>query len=450
MGTSGIMKGSQMSTPRQTGKRNPRCALMAAAFAFVALSITPLGDGAVFGQCQYEITHSIIQGPPCWPSGNPAPIIPRDMNSMGHVVGLVSDCLNPSISYGFLWIDGVMTVFDLPQGVTEAHHLAINDDGVITGVHLFPGEGYTGFAYDPHTQTYHYLMPLHDGAVATTRSSANSVNNQGIIAGMRLYTEPGVTPARYNAVIWRPFEDGSPVEDLGIPDGMPNSTARAINEAANAVGTVGSPIPQQGWICDDGKVQLFGTIPNGTTSGAFGINASRTVACAGLLEPNDQGFITQGALWRDSQWEILPHLPGANSAGPLSINDVDQTVGSIGFPNGTEVAVLWQRGAVYDMNSLATGSFIRARVINNRGQILTRYANSRAALLTPINVPAGDLNYDCRVDFHDLLIMFKQWGQVPQDAPKGRGPHGVPSADLNGDGVVNVTDLLILFDNWTN
>jgi uncharacterized membrane protein len=435
------MKGQHMNAPRQTGKRYPRCALMAAAFVFAALSILPLGDRAVFGQCSYSYVE--IAPSPCQ-FGGPPPLIPGGLNWLGHIVGRYRDCADTTLWHAFFWSEdtGLITL-PRPDGVTVMRAFDINDSRQIVGEASFTGIGFRAFMYDMNIGEFMFLEPKHGAG----RSWANSINKDGAVAGARSIGKSGINP--YNAVIWRPFEKGSPVEDLGIPEGMPNSTARAINEAANAVGTVGSPIPQQGWIRDDGKVQLFGTIPNGTTSGAFGINASRTVACAGFLEPNDQGFITQGALWRDSQWEILPHLPGANSAGPLSINDVDQTVGSIGFPNGTEVAVLWQHGAVYDMNGLATGSFIRARAINNRGQILTRYANSRAALLTPINVPVGDLNYDCRVDFHDLLIMFKQWGQVPQDAPKGRGPHGVPSADLNEDGVVNVTDILILFDHWS-
>jgi hypothetical protein len=423
---------------------------IAAVVAFAILCILPLGDrSAAFAQCQYEITHSIIQGPPCGPSGNPVPIIPSGMNSMGHVVGRVGDCLNPSISYGFLWIEGVMSVLPLPQGVTSAWHYSINDHGIITGVHLFPGEGYTGFAYDPHTQTYHYLMPRHEGAVATTRSSANSVNNQGVIAGMRLYTDPGVTPARYNAVIWRPFEEGSPVEDLGDIGVGPNSSPFDISENAMVVGWTGTSSPAIGFFRDtSGKTVLIDPDKGADTSNASAVNETGYVVgtTVTISVPMSRAY-----LWhQDDGSIIIDPLPGFTSSQGKDINSVKQVLMRSSVTASNIVSTLWQNGSQTKLQDLVVGDSpptLREPVsINDSGRVLVRVINGRGALLTPIEIPLGDLNYDCRVDYYDLLIMFEQWGPVSRSRGVGNGP----SADLNGDGVVNITDLLILFDQWTN
>jgi hypothetical protein len=222
MGTSG-MKGSQMSTPRQTGKGHPRCALMAAAFAFAALSITPLGDRAAFGQCSYEVT-ATIQGPPCWPGNNPTPLIPRGLNVHGEIVGDYADCLTGGVRHPFFWsLDTGLITLPVPDGVFTAHAHDISDGRLIVGDHLYSGIGWRGYIYDMQTQTYAYLEPKH----GVGSSWANAVNNAGVVAGARSFTKSGTNP--YNAVIWRPLEDGSPVEDLGVMGVGANSSARAIN-----------------------------------------------------------------------------------------------------------------------------------------------------------------------------------------------------------------------------
>jgi uncharacterized membrane protein len=434
-----------MKVPRQTGKGNPRCALMAAAFACAALFIAPLGDRVAFGQCSYEVT-AIVAGPPCGPSGNPTPLIPRGMNLHGEIVGSYRDCLVPSRDHAFYWspdAPGQLITLPTPPWAMSSFANDINDNGMIAGVHRLPdGLTYVGFVYDIKANNGEYIyLPTKHG-VGT--SSAAAINNAGVVAGARSIGKSGINP--YNAVIWRPFEDGSPVEDLGIVEG-PNSSALGINESGDtAVGWDGFSVPTTiAYVWKDSKPISLGPIPGGDTSNADHINVKGEVTGSGFSFATNN---LRGFLWNGKDMTIIEPPPPFNSAGAWAINDLSQVLVLCSVTGGIQRPYLWQHGKMVDINSLVDGQvmLLRPTDINNAGQILVRAQNSRGALLTPINVPLGDLNYDCRVDHHDLLIMFAQWGPVP----RSQSATGVPSADLNGDGVVNVIDLLILFDNWTN
>jgi uncharacterized membrane protein len=261
------MKGSQMNIPRQTGKGNPRCALMAAAFAFAILSIAPLGDRAVFGQCQYEVT-AIIQAPDC--DIGDSPTIPQGLNLHGHVVGYYWPCAIGN-ERAFFWSQATgFVTLPTPPGVARAWAYAISDTGLIVGQHEVSGVGRKGFIYDFNINNgqYQYLEPLHDGAVATNLSSANAVNNAGVVAGRRSISKTGGTP--FNAVIWRPFEKGAPVEDLGLMNHQ-NSTAKAINESESVTGTLGPAGSLEAFLRVDKELYLLGYIPQGISSNANGI-----------------------------------------------------------------------------------------------------------------------------------------------------------------------------------
>jgi uncharacterized membrane protein len=422
-----------------------------AVITFAILAILPLGGRAAFGQCSYEVT-AIVQGPPCWPGNNPTPLTPTAMNLHGEIVGWYNDCSITGKFHAFYWSpDAPDQLITLPTPPWAMSSFAndLNDDGIIAGSHRLP-DGLTdvGFVYDIRANNGEYIyLPTKHGA---GMSRATAINNAGVVAGARSISKSGINP--FNAVIWRPFEDGAPVEDLGVMEG-PNSWASDVNEFGQASGTTGIQFSNntQGWILQDGKPSLLGPIPCGSSSGGAGINNAGTVATGGFLLPGCGDAGTQGALWDDGDWELLPLIAGASGGSALAINDHRQATGRVLFPGGIERATLWQHGEVHLLSDLVdddlAAQFHQSRAINNTGQILVR-ASTRAVLLTPAKVPFADLNYDCIVDVFDLFILLQQWGPLPLAQGKHQGPFGVPSADLNGDGVVNVTDVLILFDNW--
>jgi uncharacterized membrane protein len=436
------MKGSQMNIPRQTAKGNPRCALMAAAFAFAALSITPLGDRAVFGQCNYEVT-TIVTGPDC-PFFGQAALIPTALNERGDMAGYWLEC-DVSANQAFFWSakTGVLTTLPRPPGVWSAVATGLNDNGLIIGTHSISGVGDRGFVYDLNNPGagFTYLPTLHGAG----QSWATSINNAGVVAGARSISKSGNNP--YNAVIW--VTNTKEVIDLGVMSG-PNSWATSINHLGQATGGVGTQFFNNAdvWVMLGEEPIFTGLFPGGASIGATGINAFGTVSVGGQLEHQPDGPATQGALWDQGDWELLPLPDGATGGGPLAINDHRQAVGRALFASGVERGTLWQHGEVHQLSDLIVAGqdaplLERGRAINNAGQILVR-SSTKAVLLTPINVRLADLNFDCRVNVHDLWILFEQWGPVPRSKRNDR------SGDLNGDGVVDVADLLILFDNWTN
>ena len=80
-----------------------------------------------------------------------------------------------------------------------------------------------------------------------------------------------------------------------------------------------------------------------------------------------------------------------------------------------------------------------AQETNHQGQIVGTggAGGTKAFLLTPIDVPVGDLDIDCQVDHSDLVILLDAWGQTDS------------RADLDLDGNIGVSDLLILLANWS-
>jgi hypothetical protein len=366
------------------------------------------------------------------------------MNNHGEVVGFWEHCDTPATE-AFFWSEstGLITL-PRPDGVGGARADDVNDNRLVVGRHSITGVGTRGFVYDINNPDagYTYLEPLH--GVGGSSLSAN--NNSGIAVGSRSIGKPGQSPNPFNAVIWN-TKTGE-VIDLGVMSG-PNSWASGVSNNGNVVGSMGSSVPNQGWALVDGTMSFLGPVPNGISSGAFDVNTAGAVASAGLLKPNG-GTTGQPTVWQDHQWELLPHPPKATTAGAHFITDLGQVGGTAAYPGNpgwVEWAVLWQHGAVHDLNELLESdsnvSLRNVRGMNDTGDILVRGVyNGRTVgvLLTPIGQPIGDLNADCAVDVLDLLMLLSTWG------PCG---HGLCVADLNGDGMVDVLDLLIVLDNWT-
>ncbi len=148
--------------------------------------------------------------------------------------------------------------------------------------------------------------------------------------------------------------------------------------------------------------------------------------------------------WANGEMINLGTLPGFNHTGAFAVNDDQTVVGGASQPGGS--AFIWSERdrRIIDLNDLIrpeTGvDTSLAYAIDNQGQI-TGVGHNAAGdvvglLLTPIQPPVGDLNWDCQVGILDLLSLLADWG-IP-DSP----------ADLNNDGIVNVLDLLILLANW--
>ncbi|HRQ76512.1 MAG TPA: DUF3466 family protein, partial [Phycisphaerales bacterium] len=354
--------------------------------------------------------------------------------------------------WGFYWTPELgFKVMPKPQGVFSVNPMGINDAGFVVGNAVMSGQGGYGFLFDPQTEQYAFLQPLHEGVIATSVSAANAINNAGVVVGSRVITEPGVSPVISNAVIWKPFEKGSPVQDLGVMNG-PNSSAEGGNTKPDAAGWAGNgmgTVSSRAIVWLNGKAQDIGVLPGMVQSQARRINTNRIV----LGSSGESAFGPfHSFVWKDG--EMHPFLPpqGYEVAGPASINDVGQLAGSM-RPTGTTMLhpFIWQHGQFYNVLSLIVdmpANLVIDHVsrVGHDGRMLCRGSLSGkvvSVLLTPINQPLTDLNHDCATNTHDLLILLEQWGPAPTNATGG-----VPIADFNGDGRVDVLDLLILLGNW--
>lgn len=145
--------------------------------------------------------------------------------------------------------------------------------------------------------------------------------------------------------------------------------------------------------------------------------------------------------------ELVPPEPFERFL-PGDILNTEQVIGSLVTSAGATMAGLWQHGKYYDINLLVIDAQVdlvhaAGRTANESGQILTRAkvdSKTIGIVLTPINSPLTDLNFDCSTNVYDLLtLVVDQWGACATvDCP----------ADFTGNGIVDVFDLLVLLANW--
>jgi hypothetical protein len=410
----------------------------------VALAV----EGDARGQCMYEIT-AIIQAPPC-PFTGPPSTLPAGMNSRGEVVGSYLNCTTSGADHGYYWSaqTGFVTL-PKPANMFALRPASINDAGIVAGTAIMSPVGGMGFIYDIKNPTagYTFLPPLYEGVVATTVSSCTAINNSGIVTGSRVISKPGETVVM-NAVIWRPFEPGAPVEDLGSND--PNSGALDGNWTTDAAGWSGAAYFTQGaqailW-ANSTAVEL-GYLPGMLQSHARAMNNDLQVAgwSRASIFSSYRGF-----LWLGGQMEELAPPPPFESFLPQDLSDLGQLGGALWTT--APLAAIWQLGDFYQLSehvvNLPTNvSLSGISAVGNNGWIFasgSQTGRTLSVVLTPINQPLTDLNHDCRVDMHDLRILLDAWGPAPVSA----GGSGVPSPDFNGDGMVDVFDLLFLLANW--
>jgi len=416
-------------------------ALIASAIALAAI----IPGRAAVAQCQYEVT-AIIQHE-CDDFAD-SPTFGRGMNIHGEVVGYYWPCILGN-DRAFYWSEETdFITLPTPPGVVRTWAYDINDNGLIVGQHEFDLVGRKGFVYDirENDGEYIYLQPLHEDVVALNLSSANAINNSGVVAGMRVIAKPDdPQPLPYNAVIWRPFEKGAPVEDLGVMNG-PNSAATDINDLNDVVGWHGSEwftTNARAFLYADGKIVELGVPSGALQSAARSVNNSRTVVGRSRIpDPKGGALLMNAFLWENGTMKNIGTMPGLLTNHVVSINDMGQLFGGANLGGQTPFsAYMYLHGSYYAVPGEQSISG------NIQGLILS-LAATKTKLSRPNNIPIGDLNYDCNVDHWDLLMMLDQWSPVRGRGVDVKPTMNVPGADLNGDGVIDGRDLLILLANW--
>ncbi|HRP64410.1 MAG TPA: dockerin type I domain-containing protein, partial [Phycisphaerales bacterium] len=256
------------------------------------------------------------------------------------------------------------------------------------------------------------------------------------------------------AVIWKPFEKGAPVQDLGVATG-PNSAAVEVNSNDEAIGWAGNASSvssnARAILWAGGETYELGVLPGMLKSNAKHINRhTEIVALSNPASGTGLHFFWIGG-------KTMPIMPpaGYDLVGTADYSDLRQMTGHLRV-EGTSAfhPFLWQHGEFFNLNSLIPS--LPPGLVVNHGAVLcdvhglilcgaTMNGRVVTVLLQPINPPRTDLNADCRTDHHDLLILLSQWGVIKQSSASGAAQ---AKADVNDDGFVDVLDLLILLQNW--
>jgi probable HAF family extracellular repeat protein len=142
-----------------------------------------------------------------------------------------------------------------------------------------------------------------------------------------------------------------PVLPGGATGGPGGAEAAALSDLGVVVGTSGSTDGQRAVAWHNGAVTNLGVCPGYGNSGATGINNLGEVV-GGCEQANFEPFLLQ-----NGQLTVLPTpATGPQSALAGGINDFGQIVGNSeptgGEPDDAGAALLWQGGAVYDLNTL--------------------------------------------------------------------------------------------------
>lgn len=160
------------------------------------------------------------------------------------------------------------------------------------------------------------------------------------------------------------------MRDLGTLPGGTFSQAYAVNAGGHVAGVSNSStLPYKHAVCwQGGQVRDLGLLPGGTTSSAQAINAGDQIA--GYADTPEG---THAFLYAQGKMQDLGTL-GESPSGAAALNDRGQVVGSSGFAPDQDHAFLWQKGAMLDLNTLIASDapwvLLRACAINNHGQIV--------------------------------------------------------------------------------
>lgn len=271
------------------------------------------------------------------------------INNQDHVVGgsggfqpIVMSCLYDC--YPFLYSNGRLQNLASSNDFQSFEAFGISNSDEVVGVHA-----HHGFYWSKGKRIE--IGTLHNRQTGTWSYSAiTAINNKGQFVGNS--TVPGPQPYRplSHAFVWVGPKHGGRMQDLGVPPGFDDSSATAINDKGEIVGTAGTA---------RGRINAL--------------------------------------LWHYKQMKLLPNLQEYTISFANYINNNGAIVGwnnkAYSRWNGISAnsrAVLWQNDNVCDLNSLIPPSsgwtLNDAQGINNNGWIVgsgTYRGHCHIYLLTP-------------------------------------------------------------------
>src|SRR5437763_226747 len=242
----------------------------------------------------------------------------HDINSLGQVAG-ASGAPHGSGTRAFFWSrkTGMIDLAALPGGDYSVAS-AINDSGQVVGtsnsqngIHAFLWTAANGLQKLP-------ALP------GTNSTSAYAINGAGQIAGV----------SGSHAALW----NGNTGKDLGTLGGD-WSEAHGISSQGQVVGVSDTNSGPHAFLWQDGSpMQDLGVLPGDSTSRANRLNDQGAVVGASEGPGGVRAFI-----WTSSAgMQPIGSLPGGHYTEAFGINNLGQVVGQSGSPLGTS-AFLWTK-----------------------------------------------------------------------------------------------------------
>lgn len=258
--------------------------------------------------------------------------------------------------------------------------LAINNAGVVAGYTRHDGLR-QATRWDGGVPT---VLPPLVNAKRPLWSSAYAVTRSGDVVGAG-YTHPQLV--KMHGAIW----SNGGVTMLPNFDDVGSGAAYAANDQGLIVGWAQEPVAHLVHAVYWQDQAIHDITPAGATAQAFAVDGSGRMAGCGNMFGADHAFLrgTDGAL------QDLGVLAGHASSCATGMNDAGQTVGwsqaqSDDFPNPTRRGVLFEGGAVVDLNTRisaadqAVWEIREATAINEQGQIGTTAIRRSDGLQLPV------------------------------------------------------------------
>jgi probable HAF family extracellular repeat protein len=290
------------------------------------------------------------------------------INNNGDIVGQASFAGATSATAA-IWSNGVVSNLGTLGGNTSSAS-DINDYGVVVGKsYTVANNLLQAFKWDSSNGMQ--ALPT----LSENGSGAAAINNAGQIVGSANNDLDQLRP-----VLW----DSTGIHVQSALSGV----ALGINKSGQIVGMTRNAGADHAMLWSNGEGQDLGTFGGSGGSTAKAINDNGQVSILTRFGTNTYNAIWSNGVLQD--W--LPDL-GSGSADVSGMNNAGQLVGSMGMGGSSLHAILWQDGAIIDLNSLVEGTgwtLLCATDINDKGQIVgygTNGSGYSAFLLTPDATP---------------------------------------------------------------
>lgn len=348
----------------------------------------------------------------------------KKINDVGQVVGTVIRTDLDFEQGGFFWENGKTTYLGSPYGGRFSTIADINNAGQI--IASFYGANTAILWQNGKTTDL--------GNLGERNTYAYDINEVGQVVGTSSIGFATDGPRGEDGIDYRAFfwEDGK-MTNLGSLGG--ESTALAINNVGQVVGTYYTQNSARAFIWQDGKLNDLGI----------------EVLDFNYVDINDSGQIVASTrtadgkirpfIWQDGRLNYLGTL-GGDFSYPADMNESGQIVGYSQTAEGKTHAVLWQDGKVTDLLPIK-GIGGGASHINESGQVLGGYFSAFGS------DPSKSGNFlwerDKAVDLRNLIAPNSGWKSLSVIDINDRGQiigsglfNGLPRAFL-----MNPTDTII-------